>query len=147
MIGLFQRIIFKDSSFLNFRMHCVHLCLPSPPSLAMMVKHVQPWTSTGQRRSPSFVEEPSKGSHRNCLWESITISKGKSILEDQQWSQKLVWKNVALWEQGKWKEDLLIVSLCYICTDQGKILVPLFYDFHLKIKATYYILLWNLPLL
>ena len=34
-----------------------------------------------------------------------------------------------------------IVSLCYICTDQGKILVPLFYDFHLKIKATYYILL------
>ena len=131
--------------FLNVRMHCVHLWLPSPPSLATMVKHVQPWTSTGQRGSPSFVEETSKGSHRNCLWDSITISKRKSILEDQQWSQKLVWKKVALWEQGKWKGDLLIVWLCYICADQGKILAPLFYDFHVKIQGTYYILLSILP--
>lgn len=51
---------------------------------------------------------------RNCFGESITISTGKSILEDQQWSERLVWKKVALWEQGKWKEDLLIISLLHL---------------------------------
>ena len=83
---------FFNCRVLFFRLKCtVYICnFHRLPSLATMVKKIQPWITA--RQSSGFVDKTDKGFHRICLRKSIAFLTGKSVLEDQQWSEKLVWK-------------------------------------------------------
>lgn len=102
---------FFNFRVLFFRWKCtVYICdFHRLPSLATMVKQIQPWITA--RQSSGFFDKTDKGFHRICLRKSIAFLTGKSVLEDQQWSEKLVWKKVALLEQGKIINHFIVTSV------------------------------------